>query len=241
MGALYWQLNDIWQGASWSSLEYGGQWKLSHYFALSFFRPTIVSPVIEGEEVKVWVVCDQPQSDLRLELRTHLFTDLTPTYTGVLASLHCHSPGAQLVYQARLEELLEAGDCRVGSYDSYRLEYCLLSFRLLTATNRLEHENYLMSPPRAVSSLQPAHIRLTVTGRSNEVAAGPYREIYNIQLTTDNVALYVLLTSGECDGRFSDNGFLVTQEMMELQFLSKDYLETAELQNCISVRSYSKQ
>ena len=241
MGALYWQLNDIWQGASWSSLEYGGQWKLSHYFAQSFFRPTIVSPVIEGEEVKVWVVCDQPQSDLRLELRTHLFTDLTPTYSGVLASLHCHSPGAQLVYQARLEELLEGGDCRVGSYDSYRLEYCLLSFRLLTATNRLEHENYLMSPPRAVSSLQPAHIRLTVTGRSNEVAAGPYREIYNIQLTTDNVALYVLLTSGECDGRFSDNGFMVTQEVVELQFLSKDYLDTAELQNCVSVRSYSKQ
>ena len=98
-----------------------------------------------------------------------------------------------------------------------------------------------MASPRAVSTLQPAHIRLTVTGRSNELAVGPYREIYNLQLTTDNIALYVLLTSGKCRGRFSDNGFLVTQETMELQFYSKDYLETAELQNCISVRSYSKQ
>jgi len=27
MGALYWQLNDIWQGASWATLEFGGRFK----------------------------------------------------------------------------------------------------------------------------------------------------------------------------------------------------------------------
>ena len=42
-GALYWQLNDVWPCASWSSLEYGGGWKLLHYEARRFFAPDILS------------------------------------------------------------------------------------------------------------------------------------------------------------------------------------------------------
>jgi len=45
MGTLYWQLNDCWPVASWSSLDYGGQWKLLHYMARRFFRPLSVVAV----------------------------------------------------------------------------------------------------------------------------------------------------------------------------------------------------
>ena len=31
LGALVWQLNDIWQGVSWSSIEYSGRWKVLQY------------------------------------------------------------------------------------------------------------------------------------------------------------------------------------------------------------------
>ncbi len=39
MGTLYWQLNDTWPVASWSSLDYGGGWKLLHHMARRFFQP----------------------------------------------------------------------------------------------------------------------------------------------------------------------------------------------------------
>ena len=240
MGALYWQLNDIWQAASWSSLEFGGQWKLSHYFAERFFRPTIVSPVLEGEDVKVWVVCDLPQSDLTLTLNILHYDSFSPSYSLQLESVECEAPGSVLVHQSKLTDLLRAGNCSIGSYDDVRLEYCLLSFSLSRPDSSLLHDNHLMSAPRSLSTLQPAHLLLTVTGLSNEVGAGPYLEVYNLQLHSDNIALYVLLTSGECRGRFSDNGFVVTKQVTELKFHSKDHLDLAQLQNCVSVRSYTK-
>ncbi len=43
MGALYWQLNDLWPAASWSSLEYSGKWKLLHYAARRFYAPLLVT------------------------------------------------------------------------------------------------------------------------------------------------------------------------------------------------------
>ena len=45
MGTLYWQLNDTWPVASWSSLEYGGGWKMLHYAARRFYAPLLVMVV----------------------------------------------------------------------------------------------------------------------------------------------------------------------------------------------------
>lgn len=49
-GALYWQLNDCWPCFSWSSIEYGGNWKALHYGAKRFFSPLLLSLVHHGEE-----------------------------------------------------------------------------------------------------------------------------------------------------------------------------------------------
>lgn len=49
MGALYWQLNDIWPGASWSSIDSKGRYKALQYFSKRFFSPILISCKETGE------------------------------------------------------------------------------------------------------------------------------------------------------------------------------------------------
>lgn len=48
MGAVYWQLNDCWPVASWSSIDYSGRLKALHYAARRFFAPVMLSCEEEG-------------------------------------------------------------------------------------------------------------------------------------------------------------------------------------------------
>ena len=49
MGALYWQFNDIWPGASWSSIDYFGRYKALQYAAKRFYAPVMISCEEVGE------------------------------------------------------------------------------------------------------------------------------------------------------------------------------------------------
>ena len=51
-GVLVWQLNDIWPGASWSSLEYDGSWKPAHYHLKRVFaEDASVVPIPDLKDV----------------------------------------------------------------------------------------------------------------------------------------------------------------------------------------------
>lgn len=63
MGTLYWQLNDTWPVASWSSLDYGGGWKLTHYHARRFYDPVLITaqPDPVTDEIIILAVNDTLQ------------------------------------------------------------------------------------------------------------------------------------------------------------------------------------
>ena len=59
MGTLYWQINDCWPVASWSSRDYYGRWKALHYFVENAYDDILVSPVERDGRLEVWVVSDR--------------------------------------------------------------------------------------------------------------------------------------------------------------------------------------
>ncbi len=47
MGSLYWQVNDCWPVASWSSVDYFGRYKALHYAARKFYAPVAIGLFLE--------------------------------------------------------------------------------------------------------------------------------------------------------------------------------------------------
>lgn len=58
-GTLYWQLNDCWPVASWSSLDYFGRWKALHYAARRFYAPVLLSIEDNPPQQSLYVTNDR--------------------------------------------------------------------------------------------------------------------------------------------------------------------------------------
>jgi beta-mannosidase len=185
-GILYWQLNDCWPVASWSSLDYFGRWKALHYAARRFYAPLMLSIEDKPPEQGVYV-----SNDL-----------LEPWEGAVRWSLETLSG-----------EILTSGQAPVKAAPQSTTEICKLDFsdrisednlRRLVFIAELRQEERLVA--RQTAGFTPIkHLSLA----NPAVTAGLHSEKGQliVELTSRSLALLVEVSLTGADVVFSDNYF----------------------------------
>ena len=216
MGIVYWQLNDIWPGMSWSSLEYDGSWKLLHHQLATLFAPVLVSAGEAYGRLEVWVSNDQLESvsgDLTLRLwswsgerlREHTLAATIPSQTS------------RKFWDLPLPEMF--------SEPCQHERFLTLQF----SGSGVEAHNAYFPEPFSQTRLSAAQLRVS---EPEETPGG-----WVFQVSADKPAPYVYLTAGKLPGRFSDNGFLLLpQESKEVIFRSPAAVTREEFKANLKVR-----
>lgn len=232
MGALYWQLNDIWQAPTWSSIEYGGKWKMLHYYAVNFFNNYLVSPFDDKRNISVAFISDQPKrlSNLSLILEVHRWSSINTTYTRKL-TFSQPPQSSQVIYTTPISELLAQAKCNTQ-------QECFLNF-LVTDKKGLQlgpSNFYFFTSFHEAKGLGKANITVESVSLTSS-ATGSKGQVYAISLATDRVAPFVWLDSPTVKGHFSTNGFLFLSPKMKVQFYAKQAISSEILRKVLTVKS----
>jgi beta-mannosidase len=207
MGILYWQLNDVWPVASWSSIEHSGRCKPLFYLAKRFYNSLLATTIQRDEQVEVWLVSDEsgPSSGAVVVETFDLAGNVIATaqYPVALA-------GAEAVRVASLP-IPEDADRR----------FLLLTARLgdLTAYNWHFFEPYT---------------RYDLPGAA--VHARPV-DGYGVRLESDRPALFVTVDAEGITGEWSDNCLLLLPERpVEVAFAPRRPTSPQRLAESLRVR-----
>uniref|UniRef100_A0A452TFM1 Beta-mannosidase n=1 Tax=Ursus maritimus TaxID=29073 RepID=A0A452TFM1_URSMA len=223
MGALYWQLNDIWQAPSWASLEYGGKWKMLHYFARHFFAPLLPVGFEDQDVFFIYGVSDlRSDCEVKLTVRVHTWSSLEPQCSSETERFVLKAGTAVLLYKESVPVLLKnCGNCTRQS--------CVVSFYLSTDSQLVSPANYhFLSSLSESVGLHKAHVTAIISQQGDTFA---------FDLETSAVAPFVWLDVGSIPGRFSDNGFLMTEKTRTVLFYPWKPTSKSELEQCFRVTS----
>lgn len=94
MGALYWQLNDLWPTASWSSIDCYGRYKALQYYAKRFFEPVMISCRETGEtDTRPYVIMEPDYHDYSTKAQLSVHNDTLKPVSGTVRWRLCSSSG----------------------------------------------------------------------------------------------------------------------------------------------------
>ena len=217
MGSLYWQLNDCWPVASWSSIDYFGRWKALHYYARRFYNPLLVSPRANSGAVDLHIVSDRPEPvPARLVVTLFDFDGRALLTTGKDVNV---SPLRGDPYMTVfVKDFLGGRDPK---------EVFLLSE--LKVGGRVVSTNTHFFRPFKELTLAVPHVTTSVAAT---------RGGFKLTLTTDSLARAVYLSAPGTEGSFSDNFFdLIPGRPVEVEFRADARTRLEDFRKGLKVRT----
>jgi len=202
MGTLYWQLNDCWPAASWSSLDFGGRWKALHHEARRFFAPVLLSGVVLGEE-HLQMTSNTTRYDYR-GLAWHVVTDAVEPGPAELVWRLQLTNGATLLQGTKTFNLRPGRAVVVARMDwrktlaAHGVDQVVASAEIRRGSEVLARQSVLFVPPRLLS-LQPSPVRCRCR------RLGPDRWQVRVMATTYHHRLELALPGAKPE--WSDNFF----------------------------------
>lgn len=185
MGTLYWQLNDVWPVASWSSRDYCGRWKAMHYFVREAYKPLVALPIVEDDTLRIYGVNDT-RRDTTATLHLQLLSfkgEKVPLETSNAISLPAE--GSVVVWKMALKDVLAKG----------KSDEWVLDIRLEGGTQPYRRLFYFEVPRKLNLPKTTVSWKATATPQGVEITLQSPFLAKNVQVYTDT------------NGHFSDNFF----------------------------------
>jgi beta-mannosidase len=216
MGTLYWQLNDVWPGASWASVDYFNRWKALQFHAKRFYAPVDVVPLRKDGKTQVFAVSDRT-SAFDATLRTRVY--------GM--------EGKLLREENKPVRAAALASTSVGTLDDAALLkgadplHTVVSFDLLEQRKVVAHHLLYFGAARTLAlPAQP--------GLETAIHTGPDGNMLTV--TAKRLARAVWIDTGDLDVRLSNNAFdLLPGESIDIAIEGKADLDT--IRHAITVRS----
>jgi beta-mannosidase len=185
MGTLYWQFNDCWPVASWSSRDYYGNWKAMHYTVRKAYDNLFLSPMQEADLFTLFLISDLQENSQAEVVLTLL------DFEGKQLSQDKHAvkikPNSQVVLQAPIRELLKG----------HATNNSVLKMELWQKGRLLADNLHYFDLPKYLS-LRPVDIHAEVH---------PSEKGYEVSLSADYLAKNVYLSLDDVKGWWSNNYF----------------------------------
>jgi beta-mannosidase len=185
MGALYWQLNDCWPVASWSSIDSRGRRKALHYMARHFFAPVLVSGLEDDAgRVQVFVTNDR-RAALRARVGWRVTSAGGQTMEHGTQVVSTRAGTSRRVLTLDLRPALE----RRGAND-------LLVFLELRRGRQLLSQNLVLL-------CRPKHLKLELPRITTQIQQ--VGDEFQVTLRSAVPTLWAWLELSRGDARYSDN------------------------------------